>query len=186
MRFAAQTTPIEGLMLLTRQQVGDHRGAFSRLFCADQLNKLGWPNGVMQSNYSQNAEPSTVRGLHFQHPPYAEAKLVTCVNGAVFDVAVDLRAGSNSFGRWFGAELTPQNGHSLLIPQGFAHGFQVLKPDTSMVYFHSENYLPEAEGGVRYDDPSLAINWPLPVANVSARDQSLPDLHGAVGEGTNL
>ena len=173
MRFELLNEPMDGLKLLSRGQIGDPRGHFSRLFCADALSEHGWNNCVVQSNFSHTAEVGTVRGLHFQHPPHAEDKLVTCVAGAVFDVAVDLRERSPSFGKWFGAELSAENAHSLLIPKGFAHGFQVIKPNSSMVYFHSATYQPEFESGIAHNDPMLAISWPLQPIGLSQRDKQL-------------
>lgn len=185
MRFGAGDTALEGLKLLTRAQVSDQRGQFSRLYCQEQLNELGWSNGIAQSNLSITHEVGTVRGLHFQNQPFAEAKLVTCIRGAVFDVAVDLRAGSKSFGQWYGVELSASNMQSLLIPAGFAHGFQALQEHATMVYFHSAPYESDAESGVRWDDPDLAIDWPLEAKNLTERDQSLPAL-AAIGTGVEI
>ncbi len=181
MKFELIDQPMKGLMLLQRSQVGDERGTFSRLFCADQLRAFGWTNPIVQSNVSINQNVGTLRGLHFQKPPHAEDKLVTCIAGAVFDVAVDLRSGSPTFGGWFGAELSNQNQLSLLIPKGFAHGFQVMEPNTTMIYFHSKAYFPEAESGIKWDDPDLSIEWPLPAQNVSDRDSSFPTLNAFAG-----
>lgn len=185
MKFQVNDTPLDGLKLLTRPQTIDVRGQFSRLFCTDQLSEFGWPNGVAQSNLSVSHDVGTVRGLHFQHKPHSEAKLVTCIGGGVFDVAVDLRAGSSNFGKWYGVELNADNLFSLLIPVGFAHGFQALQPNSTMIYFHSTAYNSAAESGVRWDDKDLAIDWPIPVKNISARDMSLPPL-AALGAGIQL
>lgn len=108
--------------------------------------------------------------MHFQHPPYAEVKFVRCLRGRVWDVAVDLRAGSPTFLRWHAEELSPENAHMLVIPEGCAHGFQTLEADTELLYLHTTAYTPGAEGGVRYDDPAIGIRWPLPAANISSRD----------------
>ncbi|MGJ8527846.1 dTDP-4-dehydrorhamnose 3,5-epimerase [Maritalea sp.] len=181
MKFELIDQPMVGLKLLKRTQVSDERGGFSRLFCADQLAAFGWSNPIAQSNISVTKIPGTMRGLHYQNPPHAEDKLVTCVTGAVFDVAVDLRTGSSTFGKWFGTELSNDNQLSLLIPKGFAHGFQAIKPNTAMIYFHSEAYAPTAENGIRWDDRHLAIDWPLPVKNMSERDIALPPFAALAG-----
>lgn len=185
MKFQQVNEPIAGLKLIKRDLANDKRGQFSRLFCADALSDFGWPNEIAQSNFSKTNNVGAIRGLHFQRPPHAEAKLVTCVSGSVFDVAVDLRKGSTAFGRWFGHELSEENGLSLLIPQGFAHGFQVLRSQSMMVYYHSHPYAPDAEGGIKWDDETLKIDWPLPVSGISERDQHLPSLV-QIGEGLSL
>jgi dTDP-4-dehydrorhamnose 3,5-epimerase len=176
MKFECIAEPMDGLFQLKRTTIGDNRGAFSRLFCAQSLKPFGWQTPVAQSNFSITKKSGSIRGLHFQHPPHAEKKLVTCVAGAVFDVAVDLRKHSKSFGKWFGCELSPDNATSLLIPEGFAHGFQALTNDAMMVYFHSSDYNAKGEAGVKWNDKDLAISWPLPPTEISQRDQDLPDL----------
>ena len=118
----------------------------------------------------------TVRGLHFQTPPHSEAKLVRCLKGRIWDVAVDLRTESATYGQWQAIELTPELGNALLIPEGCAHGFQVLEPGSELLYLHSRCWVPDAESGVRWDDTQLSIDWPLPVADLSTRDRSLPFL----------
>jgi dTDP-4-dehydrorhamnose 3,5-epimerase len=168
--FDISPTPLGGLMLVTRRQPADARGFFSRLFCAREMAEIGWRTPVAQINHSLTRQRGAVRGLHFQHPPHAEDKYVSCLRGAVFDVAVDLRAGSPTFLRWHGETLSAANGRSLLIPQGFAHGFQALERDCEMIYLHSQPYAREAEGGLRINDPRLAIAWPDPVTELSERD----------------
>ena len=172
--FDVAPTPLAGLMLVTRRRRDDARGFFSRFFCAQEMAELGWHQPVAQVNHSLTRQTGAVRGLHFQRPPHAEDKYVSCLRGAVFDVAVDLRHGSPTFLRWHGETLSAGNGRSLLIPQGFAHGFQALEPDSELIYLHSRPYAPEAEGGLQVSDPRLAIAWPRPVIDLSERDASHP------------
>jgi dTDP-4-dehydrorhamnose 3,5-epimerase len=171
-RFISTRTPLAGLLLLKRQKLGDARGHLSRLFDAEGMAGFGWLSGIAQVNETVTLHQGTVRGFHFQRPPFAEAKLVTCLRGKVFDVAVDMRAQSPTFLQHFAAELSEDNMHSLLIPEGFAHGFQALTDDVQLLYAHSAPYRAEAEGGLNPLDPRLAIAWPLPVINLSARDTS--------------
>lgn len=175
------TTPLPGLMVVETRPVGDQRGSFARLFCAQELAPLGLPGPIAQINHSCTSVQGTVRGLHFQRPPKAEAKLVRCLRGRVFDVAVDLRKGSATYLRWHAVELSPENHLAFYLPQGFAHGFQTLTPDCELLYLHTEFYSPEHEGGLRFDDPALGIAWPLPVVGLSARDAAHPLVHPAAG-----
>lgn len=175
-RFAVENLPLPGLRRITRQRLGDERGFLSRLFCADDLKGAGWHKPIAQVNHTFTALPGTLRGLHFQRPPHSEMKLVSCLVGEVFDVAVDLRAGSPTFLHWHGEILSGENARALLIPEGFAHGFQTLTPDVTMLYCHSAAYAPEAEGGLNLRDPRLNIAWPLPIAALSARDENHPML----------
>ena len=155
----------------------DERGSFSRLFCADTFLGQGLCTNYPQWSVSLNKSRGTLRGLHFQAPPHEETKLVSCTRGSVFDVAVDLRPGSPSRGRWVSVELSADNGSALYIPAGFAHGFQTLTDDAEVRYHISERYHPEAARGVRWDDPDLAIVWPTTGRRViSDRDQTLPRL----------
>lgn len=170
--FDVIATPLAGLMRVTRRRRADARGFFSRFFCAQEMGELGWQLPVAQINHTQTRQAGAVRGLHFQHPPHAEDKYVSCLRGVVFDVAVDLRHGSPTFLRWHGETLSAENGCSLLIPRGFAHGFQALEPDSELIYLHSRPYTPEAEGGLHVSDPRLAITWPKPVSELSERDAS--------------
>jgi len=169
-RFVVEDTPLAGLKRIQRRLLGDARGTLARLFCPDELAGAGWPGPVAQVNHTHTAERGTVRGLHFQRPPHAEAKLVSCLAGEVWDVAVDLRAGSPTFLRWHAERLSAANGRALLIPAGFAHGLQALSRDVALLYLHSTAYAPAAEGGLHPQDPRLAIAWPLPVRGLSPRD----------------
>ncbi|MGG7518891.1 dTDP-4-dehydrorhamnose 3,5-epimerase family protein [Allorhizobium undicola] len=175
-RFTAESLAISGPILLSRRKFGDARGHLSRLFCGEELLEHGWPGPVLQVNETATTGKATVRGMHFQRPPFGEWKLVTCVEGAIFDVAVDLRQGSPSFLRHVGVELSAQNACSLLIPAGFAHGFQSLTDHVRMIYVHSAPYRAEAEGGLFPQDPRLDIAWPLPVGLMSERDRAHPPL----------
>jgi dTDP-4-dehydrorhamnose 3,5-epimerase len=171
-RLRIEATPLAGLMRVRRTPIGDGRGFLARIFCADELREAGWSGPVAQVNHTHTAQRGSVRGLHFQHPPAAEKKLVHCLRGEVFDVAVDLRRGSPTFLRWHGERLSAANGVALLIPEGFAHGLQTLDDDVDMLYCHSVAYLAGAEGGVHHRDPRLAIDWPLPTAALSPRDET--------------
>ena len=173
-RFTPSETGLDGLRLLTRGRMSDERGFLTRLFCAEELAELGWQGGVAQINETGTRHAGTVRGLHFQRPPHAEWKLVTCVSGRILDVAVDLREGSPTFLRHAAVELSPESCGSLLIPAGFAHGFQALTDDVRIIYAHSMPYRPDAEAGLDPLDPALAIAWPLPVVHLSPRDQTHP------------
>lgn len=167
-------TAIAGVFEALSEPRSDHRGAFARLFCRDELKAAYAGRPIVQINHSRTSAVGAIRGLHFQYPPKAEAKWVRCLRGRVFDVAVDLRRGSPTFLAWHAVELDPVLMNAMLIPEGCAHGFQVLEPDSELLYLHSEAYAPAHEGGVRYDDPRLAIRWPLPVTDLSDRDRSHP------------
>lgn len=178
-RFDIADTPLDGLRLLRRRPIGDQRGYLERLFCADELAGLAPDIAIAQINHTHTASRGTVRGMHFQYPPHAETKFVTCLRGEVFDVAVDLRRDSPTFLHWHGERLSGTNHCTLVIPQGFAHGFQTLTDDCEMLYFHSTVYQPEAEGGLQPQDPRLAIDWPLAITGLSGRDMSHPLLDDA-------
>lgn len=169
-RMRSIATPIPGVMRIETSSHSDARGAFARLFCEESLAASLGGRRIVQINHSRSVERGTIRGMHFQHPPYAEVKFVRCLRGRVWDVAVDLRAGSPTFLRWHAEELSPENAHMLVIPEGCAHGFQTLEADTELLYLHTTPYTPGAEGGVRYDDPAIGIGWPLPATNISSRD----------------
>lgn len=173
-RFAITELPLSGLKLVGRQRLGDSRGFLSRLFCAEELASAGWAKGLAQINHTFTARSGTVRGMHYQNPPHAEMKLVTCLRGEVWDVAVDLRAGSPTFLHWHAERLSAENGHALLIPEGFAHGFQALTDDVELLYCHSAAYAANAEAGLNSLDPLLAIRWPLPINELSIRDSQHP------------
>jgi len=171
-------TPLPGLKLIQRNRIGDHRGYLERLYCIGELKPLMLDRNIVQINHSMTALRGTVRGMHFQYPPHAETKIVTCLSGAVFDVAVDLRQGSPTFLRWHAEILSDANHRTLLIPEGFAHGFQALKDGCELLYFHTAAYNPDAEGGLNSQDPKLDIRWPEPIVDVSSRDAGHPRLTG--------
>ena len=173
-RFDIVSAPLAGVVTLKRKRMGDERGWLERLFCADELREAGWLWPVAQLNRTLTVKKGTVRGMHFQLPPHEEAKLVTCLAGEVFDVAVDMRPGSPTYLRWHGERLSNENATSLLIPPGFAHGFQTLTDNVEMFYVHSAPFSPGAEGGVRADDPALGIDWPLEIGERSERDLNHP------------
>jgi dTDP-4-dehydrorhamnose 3,5-epimerase len=170
--LSATLTPLAGLVVVERMRQEDQRGFFSRFFCTAELSGVGFELPVAQINHTLTRRRGSVRGLHFQYAPHAEDKFVSCLRGRVFDVAVDLRRASPSFLQWHGEILSADNGRSLLIPQGFAHGFQTLEDDCELIYLHSRQYAAQAEGAVSVNDPMLGIVWPLPFADVSERDAS--------------
>lgn len=172
------STPIAGVMLLETTAHKDVRGEFSRLYCDRELASIA-PKPILQINHSITYAVGAVRGLHYQRPPHAEMKFVRCVRGRVWDVAVDLRAGSPTFLQWHAVELSPESGHTLVIPEGCAHGFQTLESDCELLYLHTAHYHPEVEAGVAYNDPALNISWPMAVTEISARDAAHPLLTGA-------
>lgn len=169
-------TPLAGLFEVVHKPFVDGRGLFERFFCAGELAAILGQRRVVAINHSRTTAAGAVRGLHFQHPPQAEMKLVRCLQGSVFDVAVDIRTGSPTFLQHHGVVLSGQNGHMLVIPEGFAHGFQVLEPNSELLYLHTAGYAPDAEGGLACDDPALAVPWPLPVADLSRRDREHPPI----------
>lgn len=175
-RFNITDLPLEGVKKVERQLLGDERGFLSRIFCASELATCGWHGPVAQINHTFTAKKGTVRGLHFQHAPFSEMKLVSCLKGHIWDVVVDLRADSPTFLQWYGETLSSEDGSGLLIPEGFAHGFQTLCDDVELLYCHSAAYEPNAEAGINIFEPRLAINWPLPVSECSERDQAFPPL----------
>ena len=169
-RFVQTQTPLAGLRLLTRLPIADVRGEFERMFCADELAECGFANSAKQINRSLTRRRGALRGMHFQYPPHSEVKLVSCLSGEVFDVAVDVRRDSPTYLQAFSCHLSATNHQSLLIPAGFAHGFQTMSDNCELLYCHSAAFFPEAEGGLHPLDSRLAIAWPLPVTEISPRD----------------
>ncbi|MCW2992100.1 MAG: dTDP-4-dehydrorhamnose 3,5-epimerase [Solirubrobacterales bacterium] len=166
-----EPAPIAGAFTVRSERVEDERGHFARTFCADEFGRNGLEAVVAQCAVSFNRVRGTLRGLHLQAPPHAEAKLVRCAAGAIYDVVLDLRAGSPTFREWWAIELTASSDLALYVPRGVAHGFQTLEPDTEVTYQLSQAHAPEAAGGVRWDDPAFGIEWPLEVAAISAADR---------------
>ena len=168
---------IPGVVKITPRRFGDHRGFFAETYSARAYAEIDIADDFVQDNHSLSAQVGTVRGLHFQAPPHAQAKLVRCGRGAIFDVAVDIRKGSPTYGRWVGAELSAENGVQLYVPAGFAHGFATLQPDSEIVYKCSDYYAPDSEGALVWDDPEIGIDWPLlGDAVLSDKDAAAPTL----------
>lgn len=172
MRFDFCSTPLAGLTLVQRQRYEDSRGFLSRVYCAEEFAGAGICEPIVQINHTLTRQKGCVRGMHFQRPPHAEMKFVSCLAGEVFDVAVDLRPESTTYLHWYGTTLSATNHKSLLIPPGFAHGFQALVDDCELLYLHTAAYHPESECAVNALDPALAIAWPLVVTEMSERDRS--------------
>ncbi len=169
-----QATAIAGVFVIERIQRGDERGLFERLFEASLLKECGWDGPIVQVNHSYTKDHGVVRGLHYQLPPYSEHKLVSCLRGEVWDVAVDLRVGSPTYLQHVAVSLSGSNAKALLIPPGCAHGFQTMSEDVDMLYCHSKPYSPEFEAGVNVCDPKLQIAWPLTMTQRSPRDTDFP------------
>ena len=173
-----EQTPLSGVLVITPKRHGDARGFFSESWSRKALSAHGIDIDFVQDNHSVSAKVGTVRGLHFQAPPHAQDKLVRCGRGCLFDVAVDIRVGSPTYGQWFGIELSFENGRQLLVPKGFLHGFATRAPDTEIVYKCSDYYAPECDGAVRFDCPTIGIDWGMgnvePV--LSAKDAAAPFL----------
>ena len=174
MRFVETRLPGSYLVELERRE--DERGSFARTWCRDELAAQGLSTEVSQCSVSRNKKAGTLRGLHFQSAPHEEVKLVRCTRGAIYDVIVDLRAGSKTAGEWIGVELTAEAGNALYVPKGFAHGFQTLVDESEVFYMMSDPYAPEASTGVRWDDPAFGIDWPAAATRtISERDLTWPD-----------
>lgn len=168
-------TGLLGAFLIESQPVWDERGFFARTYCCKEFADHGLNHNLVQCNISYNKMRGILRGMHFQRAPHAEAKLVRCNQGALYDVIIDLRSDSKTFTKWFGVELTAENRKALFIPEGFAHGFLTLQDDTEVLYQMSEFFHPECAAGVRWDDPAFSISWPGSVISISERDKSYPD-----------
>jgi dTDP-4-dehydrorhamnose 3,5-epimerase len=184
-RFAISDLSFGGLKVVERTRIGDRRGFLARLFCGAELAEAGWTDAVAQVNHTYTAQRGTVRGMHFQRPPYAEMKLVTCLRGEVWDVALDVRLRSPTYLSWRAEVLSADNGRALLIPPGFAHGFQAITNDVELLYCHSKAYNADAEAGANPRDTRLAIAWPLPIGEISDRDTQHPRV-GTGFEGVDI
>ena len=165
-----ETTPLEGLLILTPRRFGDARGFFSESWNAQTMADAGIDLAFVQDNHSLSARKGTLRGLHFQTPPMAQDKLVRCGRGALFDVAVDIRSGSPTYGQWFGVELSAENGRQLLVPIGFAHGFVTLNDDTEICYKCTAPYAPECDAGIAWNDPAIGVEWGVSDPVLSDKD----------------
>lgn len=175
-RFEIHDLPLQGLKRVIRRCHADPRGFIARIFCDTELLEAGWRTPIRQINHTRTVRSGAIRGMHYQSPPCCEMKLVSCLRGEVWDVAVDVRAGSSTFLCWHAERLSADNLHALLIPEGFAHGFQALTDDVELLYCHSAAYAPASEAALNPFDPRLGIAWPLPVTDVSERDQKRPML----------
>ena len=173
-RFDILATPISGLRIVQRKPIVDKRGYLERLFCKDELQSVVSDKPFVQINHTLTEGRGIVRGMHFQYPPYADTRFVSCLTGEVFDVAVDLRNNSPTFLQWHAEILSAGNHRTFVIPEGFAHGIHSLSETCEMLYFHTAPYNPEAEGGLNVNDPRLGIAWPLPVTGLSDRDAGHP------------
>lgn len=173
-RFEFIDTPLANLKIVQRKPIEDSRGFLSRLYCSHELDEAGLNKPIFQVNHTLTRTKGTVRGLHYQNQPYAEAKLITCLRGEIFDIAVDLRKNSPTFLKWHGVVLSEGNCCSLLIPEGFAHGFQTLSDDCELIYLHTAPYVKESEAALNIHDPRVGVEWPLKVAGLSDRDRIHP------------
>jgi dTDP-4-dehydrorhamnose 3,5-epimerase len=168
-------TALKGAYLLEPEPAVDQRGSFARVFCRDMFRERGLADEFVQNSISENLKRGTLRGMHYQFEPAAEVKLVQCVRGALFDVIIDLRPGSETYCQWYGVELSAANRRLLYVPEGLAHGFQTLVDDTAVYYMISEAYAPQYARGVRWNDPAFGIKWPLSEPVISEKDRLLPD-----------
>lgn len=174
MRFVK--TPLTGCYVIEQDRIQDHRGYFARVWCQRELEEHGLNAEVLQANVGFSRQRGTLRGLHYQRPPHAEVKIVRCTRGAMFDVVVDLRPASPTFKRWYGIELTEENGKMLYVPEGVAQGYLTLADDTEMTYQTTKFFDRESATGVRYNDPKLGIAWPADVQVISEQDTKWPDV----------
>ncbi|MEL6863200.1 MAG: dTDP-4-dehydrorhamnose 3,5-epimerase [Bacteroidota bacterium] len=165
---------LAGAYLIELRPFQDHRGLFARTFCHREFEAIGHQKAFVQFNHSRNTEKGTLRGMHYQKPPHGEIKLIRCVCGAVYDVIIDIRRNSPTFLQYTAVELSAENMQMIYIPEGFAHGFQTLADHTELLYHHTAYYTPGAEGGLRFDDPGINIEWPLAVKSLSEKDQRYP------------
>jgi len=176
-----EETALPGVLVLTPQRFGDERGWFCETWNRDRMAGAGLDFGFVQDNHSRSAQIGTLRGLHYQAPPHAQDKLVRCTAGLIFDVAVDFRGGSATFGRWVGVDLSPENGKQLLVPKGFLHGFVTRTANTEVQYKCTDVYAPECDGAICWNDPDIGIDWGLSAPPVlSAKDAAAPLLRDVV------
>lgn len=167
-----EETKLKGAFVISLNPLTDARGGFSRTFCKKEFQQIGHKKEFVQMNHSWNRNKGTIRGMHYQIPPYQEIKLIRCVRGSVMDVIVDLRKYSPTFLQHVTVELSAENKKMIYVPEDFAHGFQALEDDSELIYHHTEYYTPDADRGLRFDDPALNINWPLPPVMISEKDKS--------------
>jgi dTDP-4-dehydrorhamnose 3,5-epimerase len=170
-------TTLEGSYIIKLDEQEDNRGEFARYWCKKEYSSFGLDANIAQINYSMNKKKGVIRGMHFQRQPKAETKIVRCINGAIWDVIVDIRESSKTFGKWFGTKLTAENRSMIYVPKGFAHGFQSLVDNVELLYLHSEFYSKIDEGGLLCNDISVGIDWPIPISEISERDKSHPTIN---------
>lgn len=171
-RFTFTPTPLQGVYVIEPKPIKDERGYFERYFCSQDFQEIGLQKPIAQINHSYTKGIGSIRGLHYQTPPHAETKIVRCLKGAIYDVAVDIREGSPTFLQYFGIELNEENGKYLYIPEGFAHGFQTLSEEAELIYLVTAPFTPQADSGLNVLDPLLAIRWPLPLGHISEKDKN--------------
>lgn len=171
-RFTFTPTPLQGVYIVEPKPIKDDRGYFERYFCAQDFTEIGLQKPLVQINHSYTKGIGTIRGLHYQTRPYCETKIVRCLKGSIYDVAVDIRENSPTFLQYFGAELSEENGKYLYIPEGFAHGFQTLSDEAEILYLVTETFNPQADSGLNALDPVLSISWPLPLGHISDKDKN--------------
>jgi dTDP-4-dehydrorhamnose 3,5-epimerase len=164
--------PLKNSFLILPEMIKDDRGEFGRIYCCEEFGRFIEGKKIVQVNHSVNKHKGTIRGMHYQQTPHLEAKMIRCIKGAVYDVIIDIRINSKTFLKWYSVELSAMNKKMLYVPEGFAHGFQVLLDDTELIYFHTGFYNKKSEGGISYNDPQLGIKWPLPPAYLTDRDLS--------------
>ena len=169
-----KNTKLNDVYIIEPEPFIDHRGKFYRVYCDNEFKEIGHDKRIVNVNASTTREKGSIRGMHFQYPPKAETKIVNCVKGAIFDVAVDLRNNSPTYLEWHGEILSEDNMKMMYVPEGFGHGFQSLEEDVEIIYFVTEFYSPDYEGGVRYNDPQIGIEWPLEVIDISDKDKNQP------------
>lgn len=166
--------PLKGVFLIKSEPKADYRGHFGRVWCCEEAEAHGLEKDFVQVNSAFSHKRGTLRGMHFQKAPHLEAKVIRCTRGSVYDVCVDIRPNSATFGNWYGAELTDDNGTMMYIPKGFAHGYLTLEDNCEVMYLVSEFYHPESEGGLHYNDPQVAISWPVEITLISEKDSNQP------------
>ena len=171
-KFDFEESPLRGLFHLTPKPIEDSRGYFERLFCEEDFAKIGLAKKIVNINHTYTKKKGTIRGFHFQYPPSSETKIVICLKGSIYDVAVDIRKDSSTFLGWHSQILSAEKRNMLLIPEGFAHGFQTLEDDVELLYLHTDFYSEQLEGGLLYNDPKLKVSWPLESIDLSPRDKA--------------
>lgn len=169
-----ESTDIKDIKIITFKRLIDERGAFKRIYCVNEFLNIGFKKEIMQINHTFTNIKGTFRGFHFQKPPYTETKIITCLKGKIYDIAVDLRKNSPTFFKWMAVELTEQNNKMIYIPDGFAHGFQTLEDNTELLYFHTQIYKPEYEDAINFMDTALNLSLPYKVTEISEKDKNIP------------